>query len=80
MRSEIKEELDGSYTLSMNLKLEGSMLEMEEHIQQMVNSIGLQVTLAALGKFETDGSPIEHQGSKLTSKGVQKKVSKRPME
>lgn len=66
--------------MSVNLKLEGSMLEMEEHIQQMVNSIGLQATLAALEKFETNGEPIELKGNKLTSKGVQKKNSKRPTE
>ena len=78
MKSEIKQEQDGSYTLSVNLKLEGSMLEMEEHIQEMVNELGLKATLEALRKFDADGRPIQLKGKTLTSKGAQKKSSKRP--
>lgn len=77
MKSEIKQEPDGSYTLSVNLKLEGSMLEMEEHIQEMANELGLKATLEALRKFDADGAPIQFKGQTLTSKGAQKKSSKR---
>ena len=77
MKSEIKQEQDGSYTLSVNLKLEGSMLEMEEHIQEMVNELGLKATIEALRKFDADGTPIQLKGKTLTSKGTQKKSSKR---
>jgi hypothetical protein len=80
MESDIKQEKDGSYTVSVNFKLEGSMLEMEEHILEMVNTIGLKATMEALGKFDTDGKPIEVKGEKLTSKGEQKKSSKPRME
>lgn len=77
MKSEIKQEQDGSYTLSVNLKLEGSMLEMEERIQEMANELGLKATLEALRKFDADGTPIQVKGQTLTSKGPQKKSSKR---
>ena len=80
MKSEIKQESDGSYTVSVNLKLEGSMLEMEEHIQDMVNELGLKATMEALRKFDTDGTPIQLKGQTLTSKGGQKKSSKRRTE
>lgn len=79
-KSKIKKEKDGSYTISVNLKLEGSMLEMEESIQESVNEIGLHATLLALKEFDTDGSPIEVKGKKYTSKGSEKKTIKRHME
>ncbi len=75
MKREIREEADGSITLSVNFKLEGSMLEMEEHIQQMVNEMGLKATLKALEKFDADGTPIIVGGKALTSKGKVKKKS-----
>lgn len=77
MKQEIREESDGSITFSVNMKMEGSMLEMEEQIQQMVNNIGLKATLAALEKFDTDGTPIVVDGEVLTSKGGVKKKSTR---
>lgn len=77
MKSEIKQEQDGSYTVSVNLHLEGSMLEMEEHIQEMANELGLKATLEALRKFDADGRPIQIKGQTLSSKGPQKKSSKR---
>lgn len=79
-KSTIKQEKDGSYTISVNVKLEGSMLEMEESIQESVNEIGLHATLLALKEFDTDGEPIKLKGEKYTSKGVEKKTIKRLME
>lgn len=80
MSSKIKKESDGSYTVSVNLKFEGSMLEMEEHIQEMVNEIGIKATLTALEKFDSQGEPIKHKGKELSSKGQGKKSTKRPTE
>lgn len=79
-KSQIKQEGDGSYTISINVQLEGSMLEMEENIQAAVNEIGLNATLLALRRFDTNGSPLELQGKKYTSKGAVKKSIKPPME
>ena len=75
MRSEIREEQDGSITVSINLKLDGSMLSMEDDIQQVVNELGLKATLKALEQFDADGTPIEVGGKTLTSKGKIKKKS-----
>ena len=80
MSSQIKQEEDGSITISVNVKLEGSFMEMEELIQKSVNEVGLQATLTALESFDTDGSPIEVLGKRMTSKGKQKKTSQRPTE
>ena len=78
MISKIQKETDGSYTLSVNVKLEGSMLEMEEKIQEMVNEIGLKATLEALKQFDTSGEPLQKGSHQLTSKGAEKKSSKHP--
>ncbi|MCB0593804.1 MAG: hypothetical protein H6557_07530 [Lewinellaceae bacterium] len=78
MQSKIQKEQDGSYTITVNVKLEGSMLKMEEHIQEAVNEIGLKATLEALKKFDTSGEPLQKGGEQLTSKGAQKKSSKPP--
>ena len=80
MSNLIKQESDGSITISVNVKLTGSFLEMEENIQQSVNEAGLQATLKALESFDADGSPIEVSGKTMTSKGKQKKTSLRLME
>jgi len=79
MENLIKHENDGSITISVNVKLTGSFLEMEESIQKAVNEVGLQATLTALESFDTDGSPIEVSGKRMTSKGKQKKRFLRPM-
>ena len=80
MSSKIKKESDGSYTVSVNFKFEGSMLEMEDHIQEMVNEMGLKATLAALEKFDSEGEAILSKGKALSSKGKEKKSTKRPTE
>lgn len=80
MSSKIKQESDGSYTFSINLKFEGSMLEIEEHIQEMVNEIGLKATLAALSKFDSQGESLSINGKRLSSKGQAKKNTKPLME
>jgi hypothetical protein len=80
MDCKVKAEQDGSYTFSVNMKLDGSMLEMENDIQGVVKKLGIEATLRALKNFDTDGSPIKWKGEVLSSKGKQKKRSKRPME
>lgn len=77
MKHTIKEEKDGSYTFTVNLKFDGSMLEMEEQIAEMVNKLGISATLQALEQFDTDGESLEKGGQKLTSKGRKKKHSTR---
>ena len=78
MKHSMKAEKDGSYTFTINMNFDGSMLEMEEKIAQMVNELGIAATLQALQQFDTNGEAIEKGGQKLTSKGSQKKRSTRP--
>ena len=56
-----------------------SMLHSEELIQKAVNNMGNLLTEEALSKFDTDGSPINVGGVKMTSKGVKKKNLPNPL-
>lgn len=78
MKKSVKIEQDGSYTFSINMKFDGSMLEMEDKIEKMVNELGIEATMKALQKFDTSGEDISHKGERLTSKGSQKKRTTRP--
>jgi hypothetical protein len=51
MDCKVKAEQDGSYTFSVNMKLDGSMLDMENDIQGVVNKLGIEATLQALKGF-----------------------------
>jgi replicative DNA helicase len=68
MRAQHKTEADGSVTISMNLKTEGSMLEQEEQIA---------VALAEIGRLATSISVVVGN-VKHTSRGEEKKTTKRP--
>lgn len=77
MIKQIKQEEDGSLTVSVNLRFEGSMLEMEEKIALTVNELGKIATKEALNQFDTDGSPIVVGNKRYTSKGLVKKNIRR---
>jgi hypothetical protein len=77
MIKQIKQEEDGSLTVSVNLRFEGSMLEMEEKIALTVNELGKIATKEALKQFDTDGSPIVVGNRRYTSKGLVKKNTRR---
>lgn len=65
-------------TVSVTVKLTGSMLEMEETIQDAVNEVGLALTEEALQRFEATGMPITIADIKMTSKDKVKKVYETP--
>lgn len=71
-------EPDGSYTVSLNVRLEGSLLEKEEQIAAHVNTLGNYLTGKVLQDLDTDGSPIVRHNVKFTTKGQQKKTTKPP--
>lgn len=77
MIKQVKQEEDGSLTVSVNLRFEGSMLEMEEKIALTVNELGKIATTEALKQFDTDGSPIVLENMRHTSKGLVKKNTRR---
>lgn len=72
--AEVIEQTDEEITLQVKIKLQGSLLEMEESIQQAVNELGARATEEALQKFDTQGAAIQVGDIRLTSKG---KVTKR---
>lgn len=45
-------------TLQVTIDLRGSLPEIEERIQGVVNAVGSESTAAALAKFDSDGSPV----------------------
>lgn len=54
--------------LEITLELTSSMLNTEEEIQKTLNEAGTLATAEALKYFDTDGSPIQLGGVKMTSK------------
>ena len=78
MRSKIIKRTKSKLTLQIEIELDPtSMLNSEEQITAALNEAGLQATQEALEQFDTDGLPIEVKGKVLTSKGQQKKSTKR---
>ena len=55
-------------TIELTLDLNGSMLDMEHHIQEELNKAGCLATAEALQRFDTDGSPIVVAKTKLTAR------------
>jgi hypothetical protein len=65
-------------TLQVTIKLEGSMMSMEESIMDACNEVGSLATEEALEKFDTDGSPIKFGDVKMTSREKNNKVYQTP--
>ena len=60
------------------MRLDGSLLEMEEAIQAATNAVGCCVSEEALKRFDTDGSPIRLGEVKLTARGRDPKEYQTP--
>ena len=60
---------DEELTIEIKINLHGSMLDMEESIQQSINEVGNKATGEALKKFDADGDKIEIGDVKFTSMG-----------
>ena len=69
---------NGSITVSVTIPLQGSMMEMENIILDAVNDVGCVATGVALKRFDTNGSPIIRDGTKLTSRNQDKKKYQTP--
>ncbi len=65
-------------TMEVEVKLGGSMLEMEAGIQDAINEVGVLATGEALHRFDTDGTAIDIGGENWTSKGRLAKVYQTP--
>jgi len=55
-------------TLQVKVKITGSLFEAEHAILDACNEVGTLATSQAIKKFDTDGSPIQVAGVKLTAK------------
>ena len=77
MAARYKIEADGSVTITMNIKAEGSMLEQEEQIAQAVAEMGRMATALSLQGFDTAGRSLVVDNDKQTSRGKEKKVTRR---
>ena len=69
MEAEIINKSSDSVTIQVTIPLSKDMLSTEEAIQQGINQAGLLATEYALSQFDTDGTPIEVDKKKHTSKG-----------
>lgn len=65
-------------TVQVEVKLSGSMMELERSIVEATNAVGTLATGEALHRFDTDGTPIEIGAEKWTSKGQLPKVYQTP--
>lgn len=67
MELKIKKEGD-VVTVTKQFKMSGSMMEMEDQIQEAVNDIGSGLTREALSQFDTNGKSLTFGSVKMTSK------------
>lgn len=80
MAAQYKLETDGSISIIVNIKPEGSMLEQEEQIAAAVAEAGRLATMLSLKGFDTNGDPLVSDNVRFTSKGSEKKTIKPPGE
>ena len=69
MTAEVIAANENEVVLQVKVKLNGSLMEMEEAIQLAVNEVGSLATHHALKKFDTTGAPIQMGSIRMTSKG-----------
>lgn len=69
MSSQIISRTEESVTVQVTFSLEGTMLMVEECIQDALNEAGLLATEEKLRSFDADGTPIIFGNVKFTSKG-----------
>lgn len=72
-----KLEEDGSISITLKIKPEGSFLEQEEQIAEALAEVGRLASQLTMKKFDTNGDPIIVKNEKYTSRGEEKKNSKR---
>ena len=65
-------------TLEVTINLQGSLLEVEQRIQDAVNAVGCEATGLAIRQHDTDGSPIKTGDVKWTCRGRHPKAYQTP--
>lgn len=77
MEPTYKLEEDGSISITLSIKPEGSFLEQEEQIAEALAEVGRLASQLTMKKFDTNGDPIIVKNEKYTSRGEEKKNSNR---
>ena len=58
MKTTVVSHKGGTVRLQIDIDINGSLLDVEERIQDAVNDLGRAATGLALEQFDTDGSPV----------------------
>ncbi|MBK7000036.1 MAG: hypothetical protein IPH35_08730 [Rhodoferax sp.] len=61
---------DNEITIQVTVRLGGTMLEMEDEIQNATNAVGRCATEEAQRRFDTDGSAIKLGSVKWTARSM----------
>lgn len=80
MNTEYKIDPDGTISITTKFKPEGSLLEQEEQIAAALAEAGRIATLFSLKSFDTSGEAVIKENEKYTSRGQEKKSTKRRTE
>jgi hypothetical protein len=78
MAAKIVDRTESSVRIEVEIPIGHSMLHTEEDILEGVNEVGRLATEETLSQFDTDGSPIEMCGVRMTSKGQQSECYQTP--
>jgi hypothetical protein len=78
MTAEIIKSDGDELTIQVKVKISGSLFEAEHVILDACNEVGKLATSQAIKKFDTDGSPIQIAGVKLTAKAPVLKIYQTP--
>lgn len=78
MTAEIIKHDGEELTIQIKVKLTGSLFEAEHAILDACNEVGTLATSIAIKRFDTDGSPIQVAGVKLTAKAPVLKLYQTP--
>ena len=69
MNAQVVSKTSKSVVIQIEVKFSDSMLQMEQHIQEVLNDAGNIATMEGLKRFDTTGGPIVLGNVKFTSKG-----------
>lgn len=78
MTAEIIKSDGDELTIQVKIKITGSLFEAEHTILDACNEFGKLVTSQAIKKFDTNGTPIQMAGIKLTAKSPVQKIYQTP--
>ena len=70
MNAQIVERGPDGFTVAFTVRRGSDFPTYEAEIREAINEAGTLATAEALKQFDTDGEPVEHWGTRYTSKGM----------